>query len=408
MSSFTQDTPHDYRILFLDMDSFFASCEQQLQPNLRGRPVGVVPQLVNSTCVLSASYEAKARGVKTGTGVAQARGLCPDIQLIEARPSLYKQIHYQISAVLQDVTPWVNPQSIDEFALTISPSERSAQSAIDIAERIKTKLARVIGPYIPASIGFASNQFLAKVASEYRKPKGLVLMTNENRHAMLSALQLTDLPGIARGLSRRLRAEGIYTTEQLLQADAQHLRRIMGFLGEVWWLRLHGYEVDDVTYARSSIGHSHVLPPAWRAPGQAYQVLQRLVHKAGQRLRREGYLATYTYLSIQYIGAGSYHGFVRSEAYADSATATKLADQLFAARPHHMAPILHLAITFSGLQSALPERLSLFDQFERPARLTKALDAINDTFGRDTIYVGSMMQARHTAPDRIPFGKVRF
>jgi len=411
------DTPQDYRVLFLDMDSFFASCEQQMQAHLRGRPVGVVPSLVATTCVLSASYEAKDRGVKTGTGVRDAQVRCPDITFIEARPSLYKEIHYKIVDVLNNVTPWVSAKSIDEFALCISPSERTAVATEYLANTIKTELCNAIGPFITASIGFAPNQFLAKVASEYDKPNGLTIITLNNLDQMIGALELTDLPGIARGLSRQLRAERIYTTSDLLAAPAVRLRSIFGFLGEVWWRRLHGYEVDDVEHNRSSIGHSHVLAPAWRMPDKAYQVLQRLVHKAGQRLRREGFLATYTSLGVRHMhdnsprpawGGGGYYNFVRTHPYQDSPTAIAIAERLFQARPSHLEPILQLVFTFSGLEPARPRPQSLFAEIERPVRLTEALDVINDKFGRDTIMVSSMLRSQGEAPDRIPFGKLRY
>lgn len=406
--SIFNDVPKDYHVLFLDMDAFFASCEQQMRPELRGRPIGIVPAPVATTCVLTASYEAKRVGVKTAMPIWEAKKRCPDILLVEARPSLYKQIHYQIVAILNDISPWVFAKSIDEFAVVLSPREQNEQIARDISQVIKDRLRSTIGQYITASIGFGPNQFLAKVVGAMNKPNGLRMITLANLESTLATLELTDLPGIARGMSRRLRAENIYTTEQLLMTEPKKLRRMFGWPGEVWWYRLHGYEVDNVEQHRSSIGHSHVLAPQWRAPHKAYQVLTRLVHKAGQRLRHEGFLATYTSLLVRYLHHDGYDKFIRTYPYHDSPTAMRLADRLFQDRPLRLEPILQLAFTFSGLVSAESRPISLFPEVEKPVRLTEALDTINDKFGRDTIMVGSMLHAAEQAPDRIPFGRVRY
>ncbi len=407
MSLFNQ-LPQDYRILFLDMDSFFASCEEQMCPQLRGKPIGVVPEIVPTTCVLSASYVAKHRGVKTGTLVGEAQRLCPDITFVAARPGIYKQIHYQIVDILNKISPWVYAKSIDEFAMVLGASERNLYSANSTGHTIKTQFFEKLGPYITTSIGFGPNQFLAKVASEMEKPNGLTHITIHNYQARLSSLELTDLPGIARATERRLHAEDIYTVEQLLNLSAQTLRRLFGFMGEVWWYRLHGIEVDDVEHNRSSIGHSHILPPSWRTPEKARQVLQRLVHKTGQRLRKEGFFARHTALAVKYLGAPSFHAYARTQYYRDTHTMVELAEALFAHRPPTFKPILGLVFTLSDLKyyPALPQ--NLFPEINKPLQLTYALDAINDTYGRDTIFQSSMLQAKHTAPDRIPFGEVRY
>ncbi len=406
--SLFNNAPKDYRTLFLDMDAFFASCEQQMRPELRGRPIGIVPTLVSTTCVLTASYEAKRVGVKTAMPIWEAKKRCPDILLVEARPPLYKKIHFQIVDILNTVSPWVFAKSIDEFAVILSPREQNEQIARDISQTIKERLRATLGEYITASIGFAPNQFLAKVAGAMNKPNGLKMITLATLESTLATLELTDLPGIARGMSRRLRAENIYTIEQLLMTEPKKLRRMFGWPGEVWWYRLHGYEVDNITHNRASIGHSHVLAPDWRMPNKAYQVLTRLVHKAGQRLRHEGFLATYTSLLVRYLHDDGYYNFVRTHPYYDSPTAMQMADQLFAGRPRHLEPILHLAFTFSGLQPAKPRPQSLFPEVEKPVLLTEALDVINDKYGRDTIFAGSMLKSQTEAPDRIPFGEVRY
>lgn len=406
--SLLNDIPTDFRVLFLDMDAFFASCEQQVNPSLRGRPVGITPQIVDSGCVIASSYEAKQRGVKTGCLVAEAKRICPEIVLVEANPPLYKQIHRQIVNILNRQNPWVNPKSIDEFSLKLPPSEQDFFKCKELAYKIKKEIKNRVGGWLTASIGLGPNQFLAKVAGEMEKPNGLTFITLEEIEPKLSKLELTDLPGIAAGLSRRLRAEGIHSISQLLATDAQVLRRIFGFNGQLWWYRLRGYEVDDVEWTRATIGHSHVLAPEWRTPDKAKHVLNRLVHKVGQRLRHEGYWARYTALGIAYVKNGYYFNHLTTLPYSDSGTMMNLANRLFdmQSQPHEY--IMQLAFHVSELVEGKVWPEPLFPEMQKSLRLTQALDAVNDKFGRDTIFAASMMEALETAPDRIPFGKVRY
>jgi len=400
--------PKDYQTLFLDMDAFFASCEQQVNPTLRGKPVGVVPQMVDSGCIISPSYEAKRRGIKVGFNVAQARIKCPDIVFVEATPALYKQFHYQIAEILSHQSPWVEAKSIDEFSVKLSPSQQDYFTAQKVAAKIKDDIASSVGQFVTCSIGVSANYFLSKTASEMRKPNGTLILPLSEAEQALSKLELTDLCGIARGLSRRLRAEGVYSIKQLYQLTPQQLRRWFGFNGELWWYRLRGYEVDNVAWARKNIGHSHVLPPEWRTPEKARHVLNRLVHKVGQRLRKEGFWAKHVHLSLAYIGSGYYYNHQQTMPFCDSATMTQLANQLFDIRSQPSSFILQVAWTVSDLIQgcAMPE--PLFPEMQKSLLLTHALDKINDRYGRDTIFTSSMMSARETAPDRIPFGRLRY
>ncbi|MFA6082319.1 MAG: DNA polymerase IV [Patescibacteria group bacterium] len=407
MSIFSQQ-PTDFSMLFLDMDSYFASCEQQLNPALRYKPVGVTPQLVESGCIIAASIEAKKRGAKTGMPVYLARKNCPDLILVEARPALYKQIHYQIASVLNKISPFVDPRSIDEFSMKLSPSEQNFFAARDIASKIKSDLKKEIGQYITTSVGIGPNYFLAKMAGEMSKPNGFGFMTVADAPSKLADLDLTDLTGISGGISRRLRAEGVHHIGQLYQMDQLAWRRMLGFNGLLWWYRLRGYEIDDVQFNRSNIGHSHVLAPEWRHPEKARQVLNRLAHKVGQRLRNESFWAKKTTLLIHYVNHTKYENYTNTMPYCDSHTITELANRLFDLRPDDGEYIIQLALTASDLVTGTVEPEPLFPEVAKTLHLTRALDTINDKYGRDTIYNGSMMSAKQTAPDRIPFGRVRY
>jgi DNA polymerase-4 len=178
--------------LFLDMNSYFASCEQEDRPGLRGRPVGVVPMLADSTCVIAASYEAKAFGVKTGTGVKEARLLCPGITLVEARPKLYTQIHEAIVNTVSSELPAPHVLSIDEMACRLWANERTGGDAVRLALHVKAKMRRDVGSTLRCSIGIAPNGFLAKVATDLYKPNGLVVLRAEDvlkQHGVIESYQ---------------------------------------------------------------------------------------------------------------------------------------------------------------------------------------------------------------------------
>src|SRR5271170_2088920 len=145
--------------LFLDLNSYFASVEQQEQPELRGRPVGVVPVVTNSTCCIAASYEAKAYGVKTGTMVRDAKALCPHIELVEARPKLYVEYQQKIIQAVEENLPVWQVFSVDEMACQLLGRERFLPNATTIAYRIKQAL-RSLGIALRCSIGLAPNSYL--------------------------------------------------------------------------------------------------------------------------------------------------------------------------------------------------------------------------------------------------------
>ena len=161
--------------LFLDLDSYFASCEQQARPDLRGKPVGVVPMMAETTCCLAASREAKKRGIKTGTRVADARLLCPEITFVVARHDLYTLYHKTIVEAVESCLPIDSVLSIDEMICDLKGSQRELAHALALADKIKTTLRERVGDFLTCSIGLAANRFLAKVASDMNKPNGLTV-----------------------------------------------------------------------------------------------------------------------------------------------------------------------------------------------------------------------------------------
>lgn len=286
--------------LFLDLNSYFASVEQQENPALRGRPVAVVPMDTDGTCAIAASYEAKAYGVKTGTKIYEAKRMCPGLKCVLAKHDLYVDYHHRVIDEVIRHVPIDKIWSIDELSSRLPQRQRNAAEATAVARRIKDGLRQNVGEAITCSIGLAPNSFLAKVASDMQKPDGLTILEPGALPGRLFDLKLTDLPGINIRMEERLRRAGIRTVEQFWNIAPKHARAIWGSVGgERFWYNLHGYEIPDQATKTSMVGHSRVLDTALRPPDMARQVARRLTIKAASRLRRNEFYATCFALSAR-------------------------------------------------------------------------------------------------------------
>lgn len=391
------------RTLFLDMNAFFAMAEQQANPALRGRPVGVTPYTGDTGCIIAASYEAKRRGVKTGTIVWKARQLCPDIILVAPDTAKYRFIHQAITAVLDRYGPY-RALSIDEMVLPLWPNER--QNALEIACAIKNDLRAAIGEYMTCSVGIGPNQFYAKVATDLQKPDGLIEITMESARDVLSRLKLTDLPGINKGMERQLFARGIFSPVMLFDTPVEQLRRWFGIIGDYWHLRLHGFPMDEVEFTRRSVGHSHVLEPRLRVPSRARSVLRKLVERAGYRLRKDNLWARGIALSIDYLPDLDWHESRRTILFQDNLTFWEEVQALYERCPYKEFPPFRLSVAAIDVIEMRSRPVPLFPAAQRRLALAEAIDAINDTYGSFTIGPASIVGFKKAAPDRIPFGRV--
>lgn len=289
--------------LFLDLNSYFASVEQNERPELRGRPIAVVPMETDATCAIAASYEAKAYGIKTGTKIFEAKQMCPNLTCVLARHDIYVQYHNRIIEEIIKHVPINKIWSIDELSSRLPPSKRSPEAIATIAHNIKQGLWDNIGPAINCSIGVAPNSLLAKIAGEMQKPDGLTLLPQESLPGRLLNLKLTDIPGIGINMERRLHRAGITTMEQFWNISPKHARKIWGSVqGERFWYWIHGYDFEEPETKRNyMIGHSRVLDPDLRTPEHARLMARRLLTKATMRLRRKNYYAGTLSLGVRTI-----------------------------------------------------------------------------------------------------------
>jgi DNA polymerase-4 len=398
--------PKDYSVLFLDMNSFFASVEQQVQPTLRGRPVGVAPYIGNTGCIVAASYEAKQMGVKI-CQVGEAKKICPQIMIIEAQPALYMIYHKKIRKVIESFTPYFEAQSIDEFAIRLTPMDQNREKSTELALKLKKAIAEEVGDYLKCSIGIAPSVFLAKMASELKKPDGLTIIKLKDLNNLYHSLKLQDLTGINWRTEALLQRFKINSPADLYCKSLEELVRLLKHIGRLWYFRLRGYEVDDHIVKSKTIGHSHVLAPEFRTKDGAIAILRKLIFKAGYRLRKEGYCAGGISLVINFLDGQSFSISRKFPVFSDNQSFLQNTYELLKSCPWRGRPIL-VAVSSFDLQRKSSEQISIFADMEKSKSLSLVLDKINDEFGAETVFPASMHTAKDSAPDRIPFGKPRY
>lgn len=234
-------------ILFVDMNSFFATVEQQYNYWLRKRPIGVCVYTGQHGCIISPSIEAKAAGVKTGMRLSDAVKVCPEIVPVETRPDRYREIHVKLIKLLKNFSEEVIPKSIDEAIVDLSAYKLYHKDPEKVAKEIKQGIRDEIGDYLSCSIGIAPNAFLAKFAANMKKPDGLTIITPDNIDEKLSQVQLIDLPGISHGIANRLKSGGIMNPVQLRHSTPQALKSACrSIIGVYWHQRLNFSEVDQI------------------------------------------------------------------------------------------------------------------------------------------------------------------
>jgi len=392
--------------LFVDFNSYFASVEQQEQPDLRGKPVAVVPVEAETTCCIAASYEAKKFGVRTGTRVSDARKMCPGLRVIHARPEVYIDFHERIVKTVDQCVLVESVSSIDEMCCSLTGKWRQREAAVELAKKIKEAIRKNIGSQMTSSIGIAPNPFLAKVASDMQKPDGLIVIEPTDLPGCLHSLKLRDIWGIGRGIEERLRLHSIRTVKALCQADVQTLRAIWGGIeGERKWHELRGEAVYRPPSKKRTLSHSHVLAPELRNEEAAKGVLHRLLQKAAMRLRYTNYFTEGLQLSIEYQNGPSWSDELRFTGTQDTLELTRHFLQLWERKRAVDFPPLHVGVTFFSLVPAHLHTPSLFDDPQRQP-LLKALDDLNLKLGKNTVFFGGAINSLNHAPMRIAFNRI--
>ena len=390
--------PETIEWLYLDFDGFFASVEQQARPRLRGKPVGIVPfDNTEFTCVIACSKEAKARGCKNIMSVREAKERCPDIILQPQSPDLYRRANNALLAEISTVIPISAVKSIDELTCMLDIAQRHDPEAL--AERIKDRIARFVGPYITCSIGFAPNRQLAKIAGKMDKPDGTTIWHPSDIPHILNTIPFEDIPGIGSRMEMRLMRMGIYNMEMLLALQPKHMRKIWrNVTGERLWYAFHGYSIQAPKSERGMFGHGRVLPPELRLRDSVKPIARMILIKAARRMRKAGYYASRLYLWC------NYRKYREDETYGDSITLPVVSDDqacldglnsLWLRLCEHITSrdrIVRIGLTMGELSKAGVRQLDflLNDDRERMQweRVTAAVDHLNSKYSKSLVTLG--------------------
>ena len=374
----------DASILHADLDSFYASVEQRDDPRLFGRPV-----IVGAGVVLAASYEAKACGVRTAMGGAQARRLCPGAVVVPPRMSAYAEASRAVFDVFSQTTPLVEGLSIDEAFLDGRGLERISGSPADIGARLRQEVRERVG--LPITVGIASTKFLAKVASGVAKPDGLLVVPPGGEHAFLRPLAIERLWGVGPVIARRLRGRGLETVGQVAQLAEPELVAILGqAAGRHLHALAHNRDPRRVRgrRRRRSMGSQRALGRSARSRGDLDTVLVGLADRLGRRLRAARRVCRTITLRLRF---RDFSRATRSRTLPEATAHTQLILATGRGLLAQAMPMIErrgitlLGIALANLDDDGAIQLALAFDRERPSALDTAVDDIRDRFGSAAI-----------------------
>jgi DNA polymerase-4 len=371
-------------VLHADLDAFYASVEQRDAPELRGRPV-----IVGGGVVLAASYEAKARGVRTAMGGRQARDLCPDAVVVPPRMDAYSAASKDVFAIFRDTTPLVEGLSIDEAFLEVGGLRRIAGKPEQVAIQLRARVRSEVG--LAISVGFARTKFLAKVASGVSKPDGLLLVEPALEEEFLLPLPVERLWGVGAATAEKLHRLGIRTVGQLAELEEASAERL---LGKATGAHLHALarlrdpRPVNATRRRGSIGSQRALGSQPRTAEELDLILTQIVDRLARRLRDGDRTCRTIVLRLRF---GDFARATRSRTLGfpsdrTSVLLTVARGLLAAAQPE----IAERGITLIGISLSQLGRTDSFQpelpiDWDDGAPLDTVLDAVRDRFGAASV-----------------------
>ncbi len=390
----------------LDLDAFFASVEQLDHPSWRGRPVIVGGDPKDRGVVSTASYEARRYGVHSAMPSATAKKLCPDAIWTHGHFDRYRALSRQVMSLILDETPLMEQMSIDEAFFDITPGRYSNEHPVLIAKRLQERVA-ALG--ITCSIGLGTTKTVAKIASEEKKPQGLVAIYPGREAAFLAPLPLSRMSGIGKATERRLRSYGMRTLGDLAHADTGDLLALLGQAGPQLQLRAQGREKSrvkpgDEHDAAKSVSAEHTFPHDLETPEDLAAAIDLASARCGSRLRAQGLAGTVVTLKLRFANlqirtAQTSVGAATDDEHVFGPIAQKLLPQLW--QPGQGVRLV--GIGMSGFNDAKPQQLTLdFDGTEEsgPKRdlraLSSATDEIRRRFGSSAVSYGRDLRLKGT------------
>jgi len=394
----------DHRtILHIDMNAFFASVEQQANPELRGKPIAVVGG-GGRTVITTSSYEARAKGVKTGMAIWEGKRCCPELIIVIGDNRKYTYTSGKINEIFRDYTPEVEAFSIDESWLDVTHSLGIFGSAVNIAYLIKARIRHSFG--ITCSIGIAPNKLLAKLASDMQKPDGLTIIAPEDVSRILEGMPVGALCGIGKKTAYQLKIMNINTCGELGRCDVERLTRKFGIIGKR--LKEMGQGLDNspvVQYGEEdevkSVGHSSTLERDIDDPVEIRRFLLQLSEMVGRRARRYNVSGRTVHLYVRYADFFSSWGKqVTLKNYVN------LSDEIYRAALGILEgveleqPVRLLGVSLSNLKHQT-EQLPLFEDERKKLFATQAMDKVNERFGSMAVTYGSLLPGKEKAGSHV-------
>lgn len=400
--------PNPPLVMHIDLNSCFATIEQQANPLLRGKPIAVCAYTTPSGCILAPSVEAKRYGVKTGMRVKDGKKLCPFLILMESDPDKYRYVHMELRRLLSKYTNNFYPKSIDEFVLHmdgfLSIQDKTMK---EIGMEIKDRIKEEIGDWLTVSIGIGPNRFLAKLASNLKKPDGLEEINKDNYLGIYMSQTLRDLHGINFRYEKRLKRVGICDPLDLFNADMALLDSAFKSVSSLYWyVRMRGWEIDGVEFGRRTYGNSYALPSSSGRQEELFPILSKLVEKTAHRMRRGGFNARGVGLFLSFRDGSFWHKTKQLEYdIFESIDIFLQAKRLLSLCPE-MKPIRVLAVNVFSLSSQKSLQLDFFQNRVKRKKLVESIDNINEKWGDFCVTPAQFLKLETKIVDRISFGGV--
>ena len=374
-------------IMHVDMDAFFVSVELRGRPELRGKPV-IVGYPADRSVVLSASYEARAFGVKSAMPMVIAHRMCPQAVVIEPRHKLYYEVSGQLMAIFESITELVEPLSVDEAFLDVGGAIRRLGPPLQIGELVRTRVSKELG--ITASVGIAASKFVAKIASTRCKPDGILLIRPEQTVPYLHSLPVNALWGVGAKTADVLARMGIRTVADVASTPVSSLKKVLGAGGEHVYRLAWGIDPRVVTPVRleKSIGAEETFAVDTADDALLHRELLRLCHRTAERLRASGLVARTVALKLRYADFSTVTRSRTVHAPLDSAQLLyAVAVQLLESLGDRPMTVRLVGVRAEQLEAAAQTSLQLsFDRRDDNWRAAEqALDRVTEKFGSKSV-----------------------
>ncbi|GAA5415439.1 DNA polymerase IV [Paraliobacillus ryukyuensis] len=391
--------PKKGRVIFhVDMNSFYASVEAAYDPSLKGKPLAIAgnPEERRGIIVTS-SYEARAKGVKTTMPIWEAKRLCPNLIIMRPNFERYRKASSEMFKMLAEITPYVQPVSIDEGYMDITGCE-ALGAPLEIANRLQQRIHDELD--LPCSIGIAPNKFLAKMASDMKKPMGITVLRLRDLPMKLWPLPIGEMYGIGAKTAEKLNKVDITTIHDLVEADIYLLKRILGINGERLQNRAKGIDtrsVDpDAIYDFKSIGNSQTLPEDTTDDLVIKQLLRKLSRKVSERLKRKEVVGQNVQLMIRFHDRKTITRSKKLSTYIDEDDT--IFNYAYALLDQHWngTPIRLLGVTVQDLQEkkAIAQQLNLFtyEHEAKKEKLYETMEQLTEKYGAKTFKNGHQLE----------------